>query len=102
MLAAGDPRIAGDVRWVNAFGAYADAGEYLAEVAAHAMTVNGTTAPWDRSGLTRQVFARLLLALVPDANDRYSLTAATQELVQSGRIPALGPALASSLTGPEA
>ena len=102
MLAAGDPRIAGDVQWVNAFGAYADAGVYLAEVAAHAMTVNGTTAPWDPSALTRQVFARLLLALVPDATDRDSLTAATQELVESGRIPALDPALAASLTSPEA
>ena len=102
LLAAGDPRIAGDVRWVNAFGAYADAGEYLADVATHAMTVNGTTTSWDPSGLTRQVFGRLVLDLVPDASDREALTAAMQKPVESGHLPALDPALAARLTSPEA
>ena len=36
LLAARDPTIADDVAWVNAFGAFADAGTYLASVAAHA------------------------------------------------------------------
>ena len=49
LLAAGDPRIATQVRWVNAFGAYADAGQYLAEVAAHAMSIDGRTVPWSPS-----------------------------------------------------
>src|SRR5918992_1888023 len=36
LLAAGDPRIAEQVGWVNAFGAYADASTYLAAASAHA------------------------------------------------------------------
>ena len=36
LLAAADPRIADEVQWVNAFGAFADASTYLASVAAHA------------------------------------------------------------------
>ena len=36
LLAAADPRIASDVSWVNAFGAFADAATYLAAVSAHA------------------------------------------------------------------
>ena len=36
LLAAADERIASDVRWVNAFGAFADAETYLAAVASHA------------------------------------------------------------------
>src|SRR5688572_24497776 len=36
LLAARDPEIADQVRWVNAFGAFADAETYLASVAAHA------------------------------------------------------------------
>src|ERR671919_1146982 len=47
LLAAADPRIAAQVRWVNAFGAYADAGTYLASVAAHAYeTEDGRTVAW--------------------------------------------------------
>ena len=102
LLAAGDPRIASEVRWVNAFGAYADAGEYLAEVAAHAMIVNGRATSWEPSGLTRQVFARLLLALVPDATDRRALRAAIQGLVESGRPPTVDAVLAARLTSLQA
>src|SRR5688500_9226658 len=36
LLAAGDPRISSRVRWVNAFGAFADAAPYLAAVSARA------------------------------------------------------------------
>jgi len=102
LLAAGDPRIANDVRWVNAFGAYADAGQYLAEVAAHAMTVDGRVVAWNPSALTRETFARLVASLVPDAADRTLLTAAMQALIDSGRLPTLDAALTARLSSPEA
>ena len=102
LLAAGDPRIANQVRWVNAFGAYADAGQYLAEVAAHAMRVDGRTLAWDPSALTRQTFARLVASLVPDAADRALISAAIQGVVDSGRLPILDPAVAARLSSLEA
>jgi len=102
LLAAGDSRIAGQVRWVNAFGAYADAGEYLAEVAAHATEVEGRTLAWEPSALTRQVFARLLVTLIPDTADRDTLAATMRELVDSGRLPPLDPDVATRLDSPQA
>jgi len=102
LLAAGDPRIATQVRWVNAFGAYADAGQYLAEVAVHAMSIDGRVVAWNPSALTRQTFARLLTSLVPDVADRALVRAAMEVLVDSSRPPTLDPALAARLSSPEA
>jgi pimeloyl-ACP methyl ester carboxylesterase len=102
LLAAGDPRIVGQVRWVNAFGAYADAGEYLAEVAAQSMVVDGRTVAWKPSALTRQVFARLVVGLVPDATDRSALATAVQGVAKSGGPPHFDPALLARLSSPEA
>ena len=102
LLAAGDPRISGQVRWVNAFGAYADAGEYLAEVASQEMTVDGRTVPWNSSGLTRQIFGRLVQNLVPDAADRAAVGAAIKAFIGTGRVPTLDAALAAGLSSPQA
>jgi len=102
LLAAGDPSISSRVRWVNAFGAYADAGEYLADVAAQQMTLDGRVVPWNPSGLTRQTFARLVERLVPDGGDRASVAGAIQAFVEGGRLPQLDPALAARLSSPEA
>jgi hypothetical protein len=102
LLAAGDPRISSRVRWVNAFGAYADAGEYLAEVASQQMSVDGSVLAWDSSGLTRKTFARLVERLIPDATERASVSAAIQAFVDTGRLPPLDPALAAKLATPEA
>jgi acetyl esterase/lipase len=102
LLAAADPRIASEVRWVNAFGAYADAGEYLADVAAHAMTLDGKPVAWSPSALTRETFARLLARLILDATDRTALAATMQKLVDSGELPRLDPVLAAGLSTPEA
>jgi dienelactone hydrolase len=71
LIAAADPRIAGRVAWVNAFGAYGDAESYLASVAAHAyVDSSGETVPWQPTILAREVFLRLLLDSVADATDR--------------------------------
>jgi len=102
LLAAGDPRIATQVRWVNAFGAYADAGQYIAEVAAHAMSIDGRVAAWSPSALTRETFARLVTSLVPDPADRALVSDAMQAMVASGRLPTFDAALAARLSSPEA
>ena len=76
LLAAGDPRIADDVRWINAFGAFADARTYLASVAAHAhVGVDGAVA-WQPTELARQVYLSFLLEQVADEPDRTALAAA--------------------------
>ena len=97
LLAAGDPRISGDLRWVNAFGAYADAGEYLADVVAQAQTLDGNMVTWKSSALTREVFARLLARLIPAGGDREALTAALDAFAASGRAPPADPALVPRL-----
>jgi acetyl esterase/lipase len=98
LLAAGDPRIASEVRWVNAFGAYADAREYLADVATHSFTEGGALEAWRPSQLTLEVFARLMLGLVADATDRQALQRAYQSVVVGGALPAPDPRLAATLS----
>jgi acetyl esterase/lipase len=88
LLAAGDPRIANKVRWVNAFGAFADAGSYLAAVSAHAYaTDGGEEVPWTPSPLARQVYLGFMLDQVTDAGDRRRLAAALGERLLAGERP---------------
>jgi dienelactone hydrolase len=82
LLAAGDPRIAGDIRWLNAFGAYADASTYLASVAAHAYAEpEGPATPWTPTPLAREVYLRLLLDQLGDSPDRRRLEAAFEDTI---------------------
>lgn len=76
LLAAGDPRIAGDVGWINAFGAFGDARTYLASVAAHARDGPDGEVPWQPTELARGVYLAFLLEQVTNAGDRTSLAAA--------------------------
>ncbi len=88
LLAAGDPRIADQVRWVNAFGAFADAGTYLAAVSAHAYAGDdGTDVPWIPSPLAREVYLAFMLDQVPDAADRAALASAFGEAIVAGERP---------------
>ncbi len=73
LLAGRDPRIAGEVQWVNAFGAYADAATYLASVAAHGYELDGESVAWDPTPLAREVFFQFVLDQVPDAADAAAL-----------------------------
>ena len=88
LLAAGDSEIAGQVRWVNAFGAFADASTYLASVSAHAhRDASGSAVPWDPTPLARQVYLAFLLGQVSDALDRASLEAAFASAILDGERP---------------
>ncbi len=88
LLAADDPRIAGQVRWVNAFGAFADASTYLAAVSAHAYRgPDGATVPWTPTPLAREVYLRFLLDQVGDERDRRLLDAAFAEAILAADRP---------------
>jgi dienelactone hydrolase len=98
LLAAGDPRIASDVRWVNAFGAYADAATYLASVSAHAhRAADGTAVAWEPSPLAREVYLGFMLDQVPDADDRTALDDAFGAAVLAGERPTVEPDLRAAL-----
>lgn len=82
LLAAGDPRISEQVRWVNAFGAFADAATYLAAVSAHAYRdPAGAAVPWTPTPLAREVYLRFLLDQVDDQRDRRMLEGAVADAV---------------------
>lgn len=104
LLAAGDTRIADQVRWVNAFGSYADAREYLAQVATHAYDdpILGRAVGWQPAALARDVLLRLLLSQVTDAADLARLHAALDQAVASGTLPTADPAVQAALRSPAA
>jgi dienelactone hydrolase len=88
LLAAADPRIADDVRWVNAFGAYADARTYLAAVSAHAYRdADGAEVPWTPSPLARQIYLGFMLDQVSDGADREALDDALGTAVLAAERP---------------
>lgn len=97
LLAAADPRISGRVQWVNAFGAYADAGSYLASVAAHGYELDGATVAWEPTPLAREVFLRFLLDQVRGA-DAEALRARYETPVLDGQLPEASSSLEASLT----
>ena len=98
LLAARDPRIGSDVRWVNAFGAYADARTYLASVAAHAyLTEDGTAVAWTPTPLAREVYLRFVLDQVDDPGDRRRLEGAVSAEILAGGQPIEEEAVSDSL-----
>jgi dienelactone hydrolase len=85
LLAARDPRISSRVRWVNAFGAFADAATYLASVSAHAFTdSDGEVVDWTPTPLAREVYLRFMLDQVDDADDRRALDEAFGDRILAG------------------
>jgi hypothetical protein len=91
LVAAADQRIADRLRWVNAFGAYADARTYLAEVASRAAPGEGDTGivPWEPAPLASEVLFRLLMELVNDLGDEELLRDRYEAAVLAGRRPTL-------------
>jgi dienelactone hydrolase len=88
LLAARDPSIAEQVRWVNAFGAFADAETYLASVAVHAYRDGGAQpVDWTPTPLAREVFLHFLLDQVDDPDDRASLEATFAGAILAGDRP---------------
>ncbi|MGH2444783.1 MAG: alpha/beta hydrolase family protein [Candidatus Limnocylindria bacterium] len=97
LLAARDERISERVRWVNAFGAFADARTYLASVSAHAYRgADGAEVPWTPTPLAREVFLRFMLDQVSEP-DRGALDAAFGQAILDGDRPAPDPDLRVAL-----
>jgi len=98
LLAAGDDRIASQVRWVNAFGAFADARTYLASVSAHAYRgADGSAMAWTPSPLAREVYLRFLLDQVPNEADRALLDSELGTAIRAAERPSPDPRLRRSL-----
>lgn len=99
LLAAGSERIAEEVRWVNAFGAYADAASYLGAVSAHhhPSPDGGDDVPWLPTPLAREVYLRFVLDQVDDPADRTAIEEGYADAVLAGEIPGRDDALAGSL-----
>ncbi|HEX7172822.1 MAG TPA: hypothetical protein VF365_09475 [Candidatus Limnocylindria bacterium] len=88
LLAARDPAISEQVRWVNAFGAYADAETYLASVASHAyLDRAGPAVSWTPTPLAREVFLHFLLDQVSDPDDSAALETAFADAILAGDRP---------------
>ena len=75
-VSAADTRIRDDVSFVNVFGGYYDAYEFLAQVASHSRTFEGKVKPWTPGTLTVAVFTREVIETLPDAGERETLAAA--------------------------
>ena len=98
LLAARDPRIAEQIRWVNPFGAFADAATYMASVAAHAYVgPDGEPVAWEPTPLAREVFLRFVLAQVPEEADRLALERALGPPILAGERPDPDATLRASL-----
>ena len=97
LLAASDPRIASDVRYVNAFGAFADSRSYLASLAAHAYEVDGQVVEWRPADLALEGYPKLILEEVPNRTDRSLLANAYEDVLVAGSRPTGNRALASQL-----
>ena len=98
LLAARDAAIADQVRWVNAFGAFADAETYLSSVAAHTYVgPNGELPPWQPTPLAREVELGFLLDQVDDRDDRAALEEALGDAILAGDRPTPDPELRESL-----
>jgi len=98
LLAARDPSIGSQVRWVNAFGAFADAETYLASVSAHAyVDERGEPVDWTPTPLAREVYLTFLLDQVGDPDDRWALESAFAEPILAGDRPPPDPVLRDAL-----
>jgi dienelactone hydrolase len=98
LLAARDPSIANEVRWVNAFGAFADARTYLASVSAHAHPGPQRSAvDWTPTPLAREVYLHFLLDQVEDSEDRAALDEAFADLILAAERPSPAAELRAAL-----
>ena len=72
MVAAADPRISGDIAFMNSFGGYYDAADLLVQIAA-GRTLDGVSeTPWEVDEITEKVFTNTLLAsAASDAGDDF-------------------------------
>lgn len=74
LVAAADPRIAGEVDHVVSFGGYYDALDAFGAIATHHISYDGVDGTWTPRFHAEKVMARQLIAAVDDRHDRELLT----------------------------
>ncbi|MCA1644555.1 MAG: hypothetical protein LC797_03495 [Chloroflexi bacterium] len=97
IVAAGQPDLRDQVRFVNSFGSYDDATSLLVDVASHSIAVNGAVQPWQPETRTLEVVSNALAdAGVDPASQRAFLAGMSRDQAQQ-TVSALPPALAQRL-----
>ena len=104
VMAAADPRLDGQLAFVNSFGGYNDARDLLRAVATHSLTYAGVDETWQPHNLTVWVIARQIVDTLPDGADREVLdrlflqedASARDEI---GRLSAVGQSALALLDG---
>ncbi len=76
LVAASQPPLRDELRFVNVLGGYADARELLVDIATRSIDVDGQTQPWSPEPLTIEVFGTALAETAPDARGQELLEAA--------------------------
>ena len=70
IIAAADPRISNDVKFVNFFGGYFDAFDLLKAISANRSFYDGHTEPWQPHDLTQEVFTTELIESLDNPTDK--------------------------------
>ena len=72
MVAAADPRISGDIAFINSFGGYYDAANLLVQIAAGRTLDGSIETPWEVDELAEKVFTNTISAsAASDAGDAF-------------------------------
>ena len=88
MVAAEDPRIADDVKFINSFAGYYDARDLFKAIGGRSRFYEGGVAPWKPDGLTLRLFVEHLVGSIRSETDRALLE-------QALSVEALDPRLSS-------
>jgi predicted esterase len=87
LMAAADPRIAVDLRFVSNFGGYADAETFLVDIATRTMELEGGVLPW-QSGLSiRLEILELMLSAIDPPAERDALRAQLEPIFRLDEPP---------------
>ncbi len=73
-VAAADPRISQDVKFLNFFGGYFNAEDFLAQIASRSSFYDSRVEPWSPDSLTLEVFTSHLIEGLESQHDREVLT----------------------------
>jgi dienelactone hydrolase len=87
LVAAADPRIAGSVAFLSAFGAYADAETLIVDVATRSVERGGLVSPWPAEPGIRRDVAALVVNALPSSAERDRLASLLEPIVASETAP---------------
>lgn len=91
-IAAADPRIADEVRFVNSFGGYFNAKDLVRAIASRQRFYDTSTEPWHPDDLTSEVFTGHLLESLRDPQERTQVeTLLEQEIPPPAQLEVLSP-----------